>query len=421
METSIKIKTKQGTIITGILLKEDSQYFCIKLSSGYNANILKENCQVLEKTDLKKKSTPNQHNPKTISKKEELPNISILHTGGTIASKVDYETGAVSSKFTAEELLDLYPELHSFANLKAKMIGNLMSEDLRFEHYNALLESINEEIKQGVDAIIISHGTDTMHYTSAFLHYSLQHLPIPIILIGSQRSSDRPSADGFLHLQSTIQYIQKTFKDKKQFRRVGICMHDSLDDNDCVLLDGINVKKTHSTKRDAFKQLNELPFARLSKDGDALILREELLSEKPNEDFSFIKANPNLKIGFFKAHPNLFPEEIQALSIYDGVVIEGTGLGHLAVSEFDEISKKNLENLNAIKELSKTTKIIIGTQCGEGVVNLNVYSSGRRLKEANIFYEDEYRALCSESLFAKLVVCLSQEEMVFEEFWKIIS
>ncbi|MCA9497078.1 MAG: Glu-tRNA(Gln) amidotransferase subunit GatD [Nanoarchaeota archaeon] len=409
MNNNIEVNFK-GKSLKGILINEDDDYFTIKLSSGYNANVKKSDVEVILQKEIKKVKGK-------LSKLEvnkNLPKISILHTGGTIASKVDYATGAVSSKFTPEELLLQYVELNAKVQISTKMIGNLMSEDLRFEHYNLMLKAIAEEIKNGTNGIIISHGTDTMHYTSAALQYACENLSVPVLLVGAQRSSDRASSDAFGNLNAAVDFLLSNFKEEKKYLRVGICMHKNTNDGEFLIIDGINAKKMHSSRRSAFKQINYLPFAQF-KNGNFEILREDLLSVENNNKFSFVKYDASLKIGFFKSHPNLFPEEINALKNYDGLVVEGTGLGHLAVSQFDENTKINLKNLEAIKKLIKNTKIVVGVQTVYGETNMNIYSSGRYLLETGVLGQG--MNLISETLFCRMAYCLSQKKKNFEKIW----
>lgn len=410
MNTKISLKYK-GETIEGILLKEDDSFITVKLDSGYNSILNKNQIEILskEKINLDNKSNTNTTN----QNKKDLLNITILHTGGTIASKVDYKTGAVSSKFTAEELLNLYPDLKEIVNITPKMVGNLFSEDIRFSHYNLLLNQIEVAIKSGSNGIIISHGTDTLGYTASALQYATKNLPIPVILVGAQRSSDRPSSDAYLNLKSAINFIQFNNKLENKFNRVGVCMHKSINDTSFEILDSINIKKLHSTRRDAFKQINYSNVVDF--DGnDFKILRDELFT-KLNGEFSFTKYNENLKVGFFKAHPNLFPEEISALSIYDAVIIEGTGLGHLGINQIDEETKIHKENFNELKKLSSKIPVIMGVQTVYGQVNLNVYSTGKYLQEIGIL--GNYINLITETLFLRVAFCLSQKEKSFEDCW----
>lgn len=408
--TTIEIEYK-GEKIKGPLLNEDENYFMVKLDSGYNANLKKSECKVLSKTNSETKE-----NKLGVSKKENknLPNITILHTGGTIASKVDYRTGAVSSKFTAEELLNLFPEINEIANVDAKMIANIFSEDMRFSEYNLLLNEIKKAIDEKTQGIIISHGTDTLHYTSAALQYAIKNLSVPVILVGAQRSSDRASSDAFSNLSAAAKFIvnQINEKEKKSFNRVGICMHESINDDSYLILDGINAKKMHSTKRDAFKQINYMPFARIS-NNKIEILRDELLTSSPKEKFSVTNFNENLKIGFFKVHPNMFDWELDYLTKYDAVVIEGTGIGNLP--ENNDNSKEDKKILKKLSEVCKKTKIFSGVQTVYGEVSLDIYSRGRDLQDAGLI--GNRSNLTTESTFCRIAYCLSQKEKSFEDIW----
>lgn len=397
--------------IEGILIKEDDKNLVLKLDSGYNANLKKSKLEILSREDIEKKAVIDKPE---IKKRKGLPKITVLHTGGTIASKVDYATGAVTSRFTAEELLGLYPELNEIADIKPEMIANLSSEDMRFTHYNLLLDAIKKAVEEGTDGIIISHGTDTMHYTSAALQYAIENLSIPVILVGAQRSSDRASSDAYSNLKAAVDFIVFNKDKDKAFRRVGICMHDSLSDFSFNILDAINAKKMHSSRRDAFKQINFPPVANIDRE-IIDVCREDLFTNKPEEKTKITKYDENLKIGFFKAHPHLFPEEISALSIYDAVVIEGTGLGHIAVSQFDEHTKINPKNLEAVGELIKKTKVIVGVQTVSGHTNMNIYSSGRYLQETSVL--GQFMNLTTETLFIRAAYCLSQKDKTFEDCW----
>jgi len=199
----VKVVTKDEEI-EGILMPEQPGFVVLKLDSGYNIGVDKK--RVREIKVLKKRTKREAELPKEKEKKG-LPKITILHTGGTIASKVDYETGGVVSRFTPEEILGMFPELREIANIDSKLIFNISSEDMRFAHYNILAKEVEKEVKKGVDGIIITHGTDTLHYTGAALSFMLKDLGIPVILVGSQRSSDRGSSDAALNLISAAFFI----------------------------------------------------------------------------------------------------------------------------------------------------------------------------------------------------------------------
>lgn len=411
MNKKLKVEYK-NKVLEGILINETDNRMTLKLISGYNAVLNKNEVSIVETFGISSESKENIVEPK---KNNSLPNIKILHTGGTIASKVDYATGAVTSRFTPEELIGLYPELNEIANLSPIMISNLSSEDMNFKHYNLLLNAIKNCVDEGVDGVIISHGTDTMHYTSAALQYACENLPIPVLLVGAQRSSDRASSDAYVNLKAAIEFISYNSNLEKSYNRVGICMHSSIDRPYFNILDGINAKKMHSSRRDAFHQINYSPVAFIDELGSIELVRDDLFTSKPLDQFSITLYDESLKIGFFKAHPNLHHEEISMLSIYDCVIVEGTGLGHIAVTQFDEYTKENPKNLDAVKELVKTTKVIVGVQTVYGQTNMNIYSSGVYLKETGVY--GQYMNLITETLFIRAAYCLSKCKENFDDLW----
>ena len=184
-----RVKVKADKEYEGVLMpNEETDSVVIKLDNGYNVGIDKKKVKKIEVVENYKEKKMKKE--KTTHKKG-LPTISILHTGGTIASKVDYEKGGVVSRFEPEELMDMFPELNEIANIRSRLIAQMFSEDMRFAHYSSMAKSIAEEIKKGVDGVILTHGTDTMGYSAAALAFMLENLPIPIILVGAQRSSDR--------------------------------------------------------------------------------------------------------------------------------------------------------------------------------------------------------------------------------------
>ena len=412
--------------LKGTLVKEDNSHLTIKLESGYNIILNKNEIKVLSEKSIDKNDI-NKINS-TGSQKEKnngLPNILIIHTGGTIASKIDYQTGAVSSNFDEKELLNLYPEFLEKSNLTAIKISNILSENMSFKHLNLILKTIKENIDKNFDGIIIGHGTDTLHFTSSILSYFCQNLKIPIILVGAQRSSDRASSDAYFNLNSAIDFISYNKENSKKFNRVGVCMHKNLNDEEYLIFDGINLRKNHSSKRDAFKQINYNPFCELVYDFQSKtskpnisILREDLLTKKDDTKTQINFINEDLNIGFFKTHPNLKPFELDSLKNYDGVVFEGTGFGHLGVEVFDIYSKENEKNLEELKKLKKNNvKMILSTQTIFGEINLNIYSTGILLKE--IFDISNQKNLISETLFSRLLFCLSilKNKDAFEDIW----
>ena len=200
----VSIKTKDSNEEGILMPSSDKNIILIKLNNGYNIGFERKEIKSIK---VLEKNKTNIIKNKKIKQNKNLKTVSILHCGGTIASKVDYKTGAVKAKFSPEELLNMFPELGSVVNLRSKLISNMLSENMRFAHYNIIAKEIQKEIKLGTDGIIITHGTDTLHYTASALSFMLEGLTIPILLVGAQRSSDRGSSDSFLNLNGAVNFI----------------------------------------------------------------------------------------------------------------------------------------------------------------------------------------------------------------------
>ncbi|MBI2580173.1 MAG: Glu-tRNA(Gln) amidotransferase subunit GatD [Candidatus Aenigmarchaeota archaeon] len=356
----------------------DPDCIVIKLQNGYNIGI-----EFTKGSKLKKLARPKaplqeldlgKYRPEDGKK-----NIAILHTGGTIASRIDYETGGVKSSVSPEEILLSVPEIASIANIRTKMIFQMSSEDIEASHWSLLAEKIFEEVSRGADGIIVTHGTDTMHYTSAALSFMLQNLPVPVLLVGSQRSSDRGSSDAAMNLLCAMHFLAKT-----DFSGVGICMHGSPDDDFCYVHEGTQVRKMHTTRRDTFRSINTLPLAKVTKEGYVEYLRGY---RKRGEAPFTLKNRFEEKISLVKIYPGFDYKILEMLGKekYRGIVLEGTGLGHAPINVTDEMTKDHAKLLSAIKRLTDGGMLILmASQCPYGIVNMNVYAPARILQQAGV-------------------------------------
>ncbi len=391
------VKLKDKSVMEGVFVSETSIHVFLKLKSGYNAGFEKKNITEYKEVVDRKISRDKKVTKKYDSKK--LHKILILHTGGTIASKVDYSTGAVTPRFSPEDLVGMYPELMDLASVESKLVSNIPSDDMNFHHYNMLGKSIVEALKdKKIKGIILTHGTDTLHYTSAALSFALECVPIPIVLVGSQRSSDRPSSDAALNLLSAAYFITNT-----KSSGVYICMHENMNDEKCVLLKGVNAKKMHSTRRDAFKSINTKPFATIDFNNKKIDYKDEASSTHGN--FSFKPFNEKIRVGIIRSRPGLAPEELKPYEKFDGLVLEGTGLGHFPIGFIDKSTEHNKEILSFIKDFADKKVLCMTTQTIRGRVNLSVYSPGRALKEAGVLGHD--LDIITETAYVKLAWLLS--------------
>lgn len=386
----VEVESSKGEF-TGIVLpaETNSKQLVLKLKSGYNAGIDFSNIKKIKVSGAgrdtgKAKINETKRNP-------ALPTIAILHTGGTIASRIDYKTGGVFASFTAEDLLTLFPELAEIANYECELVANIMSEDMRFKHYSAIAKAVEKWVNRGVKGIIIGHGTDTLAYTSAALAFALENCPIPIILVGAQRSSDRGSSDASINLSCAANFIAKT-----DFSGVAICMHESTSDDSCAILPSTKTRKLHTSRRDAFKAINDSPIAKVQYGTEKIEFLKKNYPKKASGKFS-VKNKFEEKIGIVRSHPNMHPDifEFFRKAKYKGLVLEATGIGQ-AQTNIEE----NLPNYEELKKFIKEGGVVVLTsQCIFGRVHKDIYTNCRRLAEIGIIFGED---MITETAFIKL-------------------
>ena len=377
----------------GILVDKKKDTTVVKLENGYNIGI--ENKKIKKIDVLEKgKELEIKYSTKT-EKKKGLPNISILHTGGTIASKVDYRTGAVYSSFKPEDLLGMFPELGGIANFESSLISNMWSDDLRFKHLSVIAEAIEKEAKKGVDGVIVGIGTDNLAVAAAGVAFIIEECTIPVIFVGAQRSSDRGSSDAAMNLICASEFIAKS-----DFAGVAICMHDYTADERCVILPACKTRKMHSSRRDAFKPVNDTPIARIDyKTRNIEFARKDYLKK---DEKKTLKIKPKLeeKVGLLKIHINMFPEQFSFYKGWKGLVIEGTGLGHTPGQVPNEWCKIHEKIYPAIKEVVDSGCVVVmTTNCIYGRVQMNVYDKGRDLQKLGVISGED---MLTETAFVKL-------------------
>ena len=371
----VKITAKKGSEEGILMPSPDKDTLLLKLDSGYNVGFDQKEVSkitVLAKAAAKKKIVAK------ITKNPNLPTIAILHTGGTIASKVDYRTGGVASEFSPEELLSLFPELKDIANLESELIAQMWSDDLRFAHFSLIAKAIERQVKKGVKGIIIGMGTDNLAVASAALSFIVEKSPVPIVFVGAQRSSDRGSSDAGMNLICAAEFVTKT-----DYGGIAICMHESSSDKTCVILPATKTYKLHSSRRDAFKAINSSALARV--DYNSREIQYLADSYQKRADKLSLKPKMEEKVGLLKIHINMFPEQFSFFNGYKGLIIEGTGLGHTPGQAPNKESAIHKKIYPALKKLVDSGCVVVmTTQCLFGGVNMNVYDKGRDLQELGI-------------------------------------
>ncbi len=371
------VSVKKGSeAFEGLLMPRaegDENCFVLKQKSGYNVGI---DCAGKEKVELKlvkKGEAKKAHS--SGSAPVSKGSLSILGCGGTISSKVEYLTGAVRPSMNESELLAAVPELSSFGKLSARTLFSVLGEDISPDHWKPMAEEVATDIKAGAEGVILTHGTDTMHFSAAALAFMLR-TPVPVVFVGSQRSSDRGSSDNVVNL------VCAAAAAKSDIAEVSVCMHANSSDDICSLHRGTRVRKMHTSRRDAFRSVNASPLAKINYKTRKLEPLATNYSKRGAHKLEVDdKLNPNVALIY--AHPGIKPKLISSLSDFDGVVIAGTGLGNLPTnSNGDRLAKPILSELKAL--ISSGIPVVMAPQTIYGRINMNVYTAGRQVKEAGV-------------------------------------
>ncbi len=359
-------------------------YITIKLVNGYNISFLEES--VIKKVNLETVQN-SKIKSKEIIQNSDLPPITIIHTGGTIASKVDYSTGAVVARLEPDELLEANPKLAEIAQISVIKLGNMWSDDMRPQHWNSILTATKDAFDSGSVGVVICHGTDTMHFSSSAIAFGWSgdggRPPGRIAFTGSQRSSDRGSSDSSENLLAATYWAANGPNVNGDLGdSTVVIMHETSADGVCAIYSGVNVRKMHSSKRDAFKPINKekLGVIKINRDNLEIVLEKEIKKSKRS-----IKTNPSLyntelKLTHLISNAHLQPELIDFAESkkHAAIIFHGTGLGHLPIENPLGDALENEQVANAIKNYTNSggVALMVG-QCIYGPINLDVYSKGR--------------------------------------------
>lgn len=362
IEVGSLVRIQAETTYEGILMPRyeysDDNHIVLKLKSGYNIGLQIEKIRQIEVESSPTRKKENIIHPKI---DPTLPKILLLSTGGTIASRIDYRTGGVFPALTADELNATVPELSKIANIDTEVLFSEYSENLLPEHWVKIAEKLNSYVESEYKGIIVAHGTDTMQYTAAALSFCLSGFPKPVALVGSQRSSDRPSSDAALNLTSAAKFLVNT-----NVSGIFVVMHNSTSDDDTACHIGTRVRKNHTSKRNAFQTIGDSP---------AFIVKKDLIEKNPV--FKQVKVSYFPRINFknnvmlLKYYPGFDPKLMDHIinAGYKAIILEGTGLGHVGRILYDSI------------ERAKRKGLFVGmtSQCIDGIIRMTVYESGRDL------------------------------------------
>ncbi|ELZ82506.1 glutamyl-tRNA(Gln) amidotransferase subunit D [Haloferax elongans ATCC BAA-1513] len=361
--------TRAGVTNEGVLMPSSTEeYLVVKLDGGYNIGIAREDADVdVLETDVYdiEDAQTDSDGTSEIEFDEDLPTISLISTGGTIASTVDYRTGAVTAQFDAEDVLRAVPDLAGRANYRGRVVANILSENMTTDVWFDLAEAVVEEIEAGADGVVIMHGTDTMQFSASALAFMLD-TPVPIVFTGSQRSADRPSSDNVMNAVCAVEAA------KGDAAEVMICMHASESDDACALHEGTRVRKNHTSRRDAFQTIGAKPLGEVDYESEEITFRRGY-TPRGETDLA-LHADLDDEVELVKFTPGMDIAALDYLDEKSGLIIEGTGLGHV-----------HTDFIPRIEELvDDGTVVAMTSQCLEGRVCDRVYDTGRDLLDAGV-------------------------------------
>ena len=386
---------RTGTTYEGVLLPSTTaEELVVKLDGGYNVGIDRSDASVdvLERDTYDIESGGDADGRSEITFDEDLPTVALISTGGTIASTVDYRTGAVTAQFDAEDVLRAVPELAGRANYRGRVVANILSENMTPTVWTELAEAVHEEIEAGADGVVVMHGTDTMQYTAAALSFALE-TPVPVVLTGSQRSADRPSSDNVMNAVCAVEAATADHAETL------VCMHGSESDESCALHRGTRVRKNHTSRRDAFGTVGAEPIGRVEWGSGEVSFRRPV-ADRGDGDLRLAPAL-DTDVELLKFVPGADPARLDLAEGASGLVIEGTGLGHV-----------NTEWIGRIGELiDDGTTVVMTSQCIEGRVCDRVYDTGRDLLDAGVV---EAGDTLPETAYVKLMWALENVGSVEE-------
>jgi len=368
MNPGDRVRVERGTTsYEGVLMPSTTpEHVVVKLEGGYNVGVERDAAavEVLEE-DVYEVGATGDEDSSEITFDEELPTVALISTGGTIASTVDYRTGAVTAQFTAEDVLRAVPDLAGRANYRGRVVANILSENMTPDVWQELARAVHEEIENGADGVVVMHGTDTMQYTASALAFMLD-TPVPVVFTGSQRSADRPSSDNVMNAVCAVEAA------KADCAEVLVCMHADTSDDACALHRGTRVRKNHTSRRDAFETIGNRPLGEVEYDTGTVSFRRAY-GERGGTELSL---SPGLEreVELLKFTPGMDDRLLDVAEGKAGVVIEGTGLGHVDTRLIPRIEELTADG----------TVVAMTSQCLEGRVCDRVYDTGRDLLEAGV-------------------------------------
>jgi len=373
-----------GTVVPRHELSGD-RILPLKLANGYNIGLYIEPTFRFQIAPGEAGSPPGSAPVERPAPPVVGARVTVLTTGGTIASRVDYDTGGVRPVKDEREILAFYPELARSGPVHIVPVFDRLSENISPPDWMVLAGKVAEAFRDGARGVVIAHGTDTLGFTASALSFLLADLPGPVVLVGAQRSPDRPSSDGAPNLDAAV-----TLARHGDLGEVVVLMHAGLSDDRFAVHRGTWVRKMHSSRRDAFESRNAEPLGYV--EGGVVHLRGHV--RLPTSGPARVDGPIDDRAGLLWFYPGLTPAQGRSFSEgLRGLVLAGTGLGHTASIHLDWIRERTAAG----------TVVAMTTQCLGGNADPFVYATGRELLQAGVTYLDD---LLPETAYAKMLWAL---------------
>jgi glutamyl-tRNA(Gln) amidotransferase subunit D len=397
----VRVQRAEQTFEGVLLPSSTPDQLVVKLESGYNVGLEREktDVEVLESDVYDIESAQQETESSSIAFDEDLPTVSLISTGGTIASTVDYRTGAVTAQFDAEDVLRAVPDLAGLANYRGRVVANILSENMTPDVWQDLAHAIYEEIEAGADGVVVMHGTDTMQFTASAVAFMLE-TPVPVVFTGSQRSADRPSSDNVMNAVCAVEAA------KSDCAEVLVCMHADPSDTRCALHRGTRVRKNHTSRRDAFETVGAKPLGEIEFDSRSISFRRGYVPR--GEHDLALSADLETDVALVKFTPGAGPDRLESVGDSEGIVIEGTGLGHVNTGWIDTIDRLTASG----------TQVVMTSQCVDGRVCDRVYDTGRDLLDAGVIEGED---MLPGTAKVKLMWTLANSESVAERMQRPLA
>ncbi|VVB57711.1 Glutamyl-tRNA(Gln) amidotransferase subunit D [uncultured archaeon] len=402
---------REGQVFEGLLMPRpdigDADCLVLKLKSGYNIGVEGKGVKIGKLSSSRDEflgSLPREGKAKKADEEGAKPNnapLMLISTGGTIASKVDYVTGAVYPQLGADELMASIPRLNRVGPLKTRTLLSILSEDMRPEHWTQIAKGVAEAFADGAPGVVLPHGTDTMGYTAAALSFALHDLPGPVVLTGSQRSPDRGSSDAPANLFASAAAA------RADWAGVAICMHADSSDGTNLLHWGTRVIKSHTSMRGAFRSIGLPPIGRVDCDTGHVEIADAEVPKRDSKRRLTLKDKFSSNVHFAWIYPGITPKTVEKWADYDGVLISGTGLGNAPVWASEPGNPHSI--LPALRQLHQSGVVVaMASQTVGGRVNMDVYAGGRLLRSAGVL--GQRADWLAETAYVKLCWALGQEK-----------